>query len=71
MKHTRGHTRRGRIGVDRGGQPETRKPALGGLLEVLLRLSETGLDSYLVEPGSFELVFKVFVLQRFLSFLKA
>ena len=24
-----------------------------------------------VEPGSFELVFKVFVLQRFLSFLKA
>ena len=25
----------------------------------------------LVEPGSFELVFKVFVLQRFLSFLKA
>ena len=42
------------IGVDRGGQPETRKPAQGGLLGVFRRLSETGLDCYLVEPGGFE-----------------
>ncbi len=41
-------------GGDKERCPDTRKPALGGLLEVLLRLSGTGLDSYLV-PGSFEL----------------
>lgn len=45
-------TRREVRDVDRQIQPETRKPARGGLLEVFRRLSETGLNSYLVEPGA-------------------
>jgi hypothetical protein len=42
------------IGVGKEVQPETRKPARGGLLGVFRRLSETGLNCYLVEPGGFE-----------------
>ena len=34
-----------------GGLPETRKPVLGGLLEVFRRLSETGLNSLFGGPG--------------------
>ena len=41
----------GDVGIGRQIQREIRKPARGGLLEVFRRLSETGLNSYLVEPG--------------------
>jgi hypothetical protein len=37
-KDTRGDTRREEIGGYKEIQPETRKPALGGLLEVVYRL---------------------------------
>ena len=35
-------------------QAETRKPAQGGLLEGIRRLSETGLDCYMVHQAGFE-----------------
>ena len=47
------------VGLDRGRQrriARNKKARTGRASWVFRRLSETGLDSYLVEPGGFELV---------------
>jgi hypothetical protein len=53
-QHTSWHTQREDIEVARGGQPDTRKPALGGLLDMFSTLLETAVNRYMVHQTGFE-----------------